>query len=78
MLAKKTFKNQITIPKAVADQFAGIEYFEVLQHGRDIILRPAELRHRGEYLTSIRKKMKTLGVREQDIAAAVTWSRKGR
>lgn len=78
MLAKKTFKNQVTIPKAVADQFADVEYFEVLQQEGNIVLRPAELRGSGKHLESIRKKMKALGVTEHDVVAAVKWARRGR
>jgi hypothetical protein len=29
MLAKKTSKNQITLPKAIADRFPGVDYFDV-------------------------------------------------
>lgn len=78
MLAKKTYKNQVTIPKEVADQFSDVDYFEVIQQGRDIVLRPVALQGRGQYVESIRKKMKSLGVTERDFAAAVTWARKGR
>ncbi len=39
-LTKRTSKNQVTIPKAVADQFPGVEHFEVsVERGR-IILSP--------------------------------------
>jgi len=33
MLAKKTVKNQITLPKAVITRFPGVEYFDVSTDG---------------------------------------------
>jgi hypothetical protein len=38
MLAKKTTKNQITLPKKVVENFSGVEYFEVSTDGTCIIL----------------------------------------
>ncbi|MHB1282246.1 MAG: hypothetical protein ACYCOY_10985 [Metallibacterium sp.] len=38
MLAKKTVKNQITLPKAVVGRFAGVDYFEVSTDGTAIVL----------------------------------------
>jgi len=39
MLAKKTSKNQITLPKAVISHFPDIEYFDVLEEkGRSALL----------------------------------------
>lgn len=40
MRAKRTSKNQITLPKRVADQFAGTDYFEVTAEEGKIVLRP--------------------------------------
>jgi len=33
MLAKMTVKNQLTLPKAVATRFSGVEYFDVSTDG---------------------------------------------
>ena len=33
MLAKKTSKNQLTLPKEVADKFPGTDYFDVRVEG---------------------------------------------
>jgi len=41
-LAKKTIKNQITLPKAVVARFAGVEYFDVSTDGGCIVLRPLQ------------------------------------
>ena len=43
MLAKKTVKNQITLPKAVVSRFGNVEYFEVSAEGDSIILTKGEL-----------------------------------
>ncbi len=40
MLAKKTVKNQITLPKTVVARFGNVEYFEVSTDGETIVLRP--------------------------------------
>ena len=42
MLAKKTTKNQITLPKKVIARFSGVEYFDVSTDGACIILRPLQ------------------------------------
>ncbi len=43
MLAKKTSKNQVTLPKAIADRFPGTEYFDVQVRGRAILMRPVRI-----------------------------------
>ena len=43
MLAKKTSKNQLTLPKAVADRFPGIEYFDIDVKENRIVLVPAKI-----------------------------------
>lgn len=40
MLAKLTAKNQLTLPKAVASRFPGVEHFDVSTDGESITLRP--------------------------------------
>lgn len=71
MLAKMTVKNQITLPKAVASNFAGVEYFDVISDGTSITLRP--LRHsRAE---EVQAKFEKLGITEQDIEDAIKWAR---
>lgn len=72
MLAKRTVKNQITLPKAIATQFPGVDYFEVRTENQRIILEPLR---RGQ-ADSVRKKLASLNITESDIAAAVKWARK--
>ncbi len=71
MLAKKTSKNQITLPKSVVTRFSGVEYFDVSSDGECIILRPLQ-RSRAE---EVRAQLAQLGIDEADVTAAVTWAR---
>ena len=71
MLAKITTKNQLTLPKAVMQQIGKPEYVDVaLENGR-IILTPMQV----QPADSIRRKLAALGITEQDVEDAVTWSR---
>ena len=72
MLAKRTVKNQITLPKAIAAQFPDIEYFEVRTENQRIILEPLR---RGQ-AEAVRKKLAALKITDADIATAVKWARK--
>lgn len=74
MLAKRTVKNQITLPKAIASRFVGVEYFEVSADDDAIVLRPLRRSRADE----VRAKLERLGVREADVAKAVAWARKVR
>ncbi len=73
MLAKKTSKNQITLPKAIIARFSGTEYFDVSTDGISIVLRPL---HRSR-ADEVRTRLAELGIDEQDVAAAVSWVRTG-
>ncbi len=72
MLAKKTTKNQITLPKTVITRFAEVEYFDVSTDGECIILRPLQKSRADE----VRARLAELGIDEGDVAAAVSWARK--
>lgn len=72
MLAKKTSKNQITLPKAVVSRFPDVEYFEVAEEDGRIVLQPVRFSRADE----VRKRLATLGVGEDDVAAAVAWARR--
>ena len=76
MLAKRTFKNQITIPKAVMAGFEGVDYFDVRTEDSEIVLRPVSVKPQSEELESIRRKIQALGVTENDVEAAVRWARR--
>lgn len=72
MLAKKTSKNQITLPKKIADNFPGIDYFDVQADKDRIILKPL----RKERSDEVREKLKSLKISDKHIADAVAWARK--
>jgi hypothetical protein len=76
MLAKKTSKNQLTLPKAVASLFPDIEYFDVSVKGGRIVLTPARISPAKGSLHEIREKLKKLGVETGEVADAVRWARK--
>ena len=71
MLAKLTVKNQLTLPKAVATRFSGVEYFEVSTDGTAIILRPLQRSRADE----VRQQLSRLGIGEQEVVEAVNWAR---
>lgn len=72
MLAKRTSKNQLTLPKAVVSAVGGAEYFEVeVQAGR-VVLTPVTIQ-RGD---AVRAKLSELGITEDDVEAAVAWARR--
>jgi len=77
MLAKRTFKNQITIPKQIIERFPNVEYFNVYAQDNEIILRPVEIKEKKPGLMKIREKIKALGLKEEDITEAIRWARRG-
>jgi len=71
VLAKMTVKNQLTLPKAVATKFGGVEYFDVSTDGVSITLRPLRRSRADE----VRERLEELGITEQDVADAIKWAR---
>jgi len=76
MLAKKTSKNQITLPKKIAESFPGVEYFDIRIENDKILLVPAKILPAGPTLERVREKMKQLGIAERDVSEAVRWARR--
>lgn len=76
MLAKKTSKNQLTLPKEIVKEFPDTEYFDVSVKDRKIILMPVRIAPADMTLESVRDKMTKLGITESDVAEAVKWARK--
>lgn len=72
MLAKKTVKNQITLPKKIADLFPNVEYFEIRAEDDRIVLEPLKNDRAGQ----VREKLARLKISEADVAKAVAWARK--
>jgi len=71
MLAKKTTKNQITLPKAVVAQIGEVDYFDVTTDGESIVLRPLRRSRADE----ARARLEEMGITEDDIRDAVEWAR---
>ena len=76
MLAKRTYKNQITLPKEVVRDFPGVEYFDVSSQEGRIILRPVSVAPSGDRLAKAREKIRRLGLTERDIQDAIQWARR--
>jgi hypothetical protein len=72
MLAKKTSKNQLTLPKAVVNAVGDSEYFDVTVDSGRIVLTPVRLQE----ANSVRAKLDELGITEDDVQDAVEWARK--
>lgn len=76
MLAKKTSKNQLTLPKEIVKSFPDTEYFDISMKDRKIILMPVRITPANMTLEGIRDKMEKLGITKKDVADAVKWARK--
>jgi len=73
MLAKKTTKNQLTLPKAVVEHFPDVDYFDVREEGGRIVLVPL----RPSRADEVRDKLEQMGIGDDDVEAAVAWARRG-
>ena len=76
MLAKKTSKNQLTLPKEIVRAFPDTEYFDVSVKDRKIVLMPVKITPADTNLEGIRDKMEKLGISGGDVQEAVRWARK--
>lgn len=73
MLAKKTSKNQITLPKRIVAEFPDVDYFDVVEENGTIVLKPL----RPSRSEQVRRKLADIGIDAEDIEAAIKWARKG-
>ena len=72
MLAKRTRKNEITLPKAIVQCVGEADYYDVtVQDGR-IVLTPVRL----QQADAVRAKLEALGITQGDVEGAITWARK--
>lgn len=71
MLAKRTSKNQLTLPKAIVAKFPSAEYFDISTDGVSIVLRPIETSR----AAVVRERLAKMGLTESDVADAVAWAR---
>ncbi len=70
-IAKKTSKNQITLPRSVVERFPGVDYFDAREENGRIVLSPV----RPGRTDKVRSKLAELGIEEGDVEAAVRWAR---
>ncbi|MFM7674022.1 MAG: AbrB/MazE/SpoVT family DNA-binding domain-containing protein [Synechococcus sp.] len=71
VIAKRTSKNQLTLPKAVVEQVGVADYYDVACENGRIVLTPL---HPGS-ADAVRKRLAELGICEEDVADAVHWAR---
>ena len=76
MLAKKTSKNQLTLPKKVASIFQETDYFDITVKDNSIILKPVRITTTESTLESVRDKIAALGLKDDDIKKAIRWVRR--
>ena len=76
MLAKKTAKNQLTLPKEIANKFPGVDLFDATVEDNRIVLVPVKVTPIPASLETIRQKMEKLGITEDDVTNAIAWARK--
>jgi hypothetical protein len=76
MLAKRTSKNQLTLPKEIVSNFPGIDLFDATIEDNRIVLTPMKVIPITASLSGVRAKMKKLGLTPSDVDEAVKWARK--
>lgn len=76
MLAKRTSKNQITLPKDVAKRFPDTVYFDVTVEGHRILLQPVDILPAGATMERVKDKILKLGLKEKDVEDAIRWARR--
>ncbi|PKN16295.1 MAG: AbrB family transcriptional regulator [Deltaproteobacteria bacterium HGW-Deltaproteobacteria-23] len=76
MLAKRTSKNQLTLPKEIVSNFPGIDLFDATVEDNRIVLTPMKVIPLTASLAGVRAKMKKLGLTPNDVDEAVKWARK--
>ena len=77
MLAKKTTKNQLTIPKALLDKLPETDYFDAEVVSDALVLRPVRVVPMVD-MDRIRDRLKRTGVGPCEVKRAVKWARKNK
>lgn len=75
MLAKKTSKNQLTLPKKILKEIPQTDYFDVSLREGVVLLRPVTVAEPGTRLATVRQKIRDLGIESKDIDRAIQWAR---
>ena len=76
MLAKKTSKNQLTLPKKILEEIPDTDYFDVSIRQGTVVLRPVTVHEAGSRLATVRRKIRDLGLKPNDIERAIHWARR--
>ena len=71
MLAKRTSKNQVTLPKAIVQMVGGVDYYDVTVADGKIILAPVRL----QQTEAVWAKLEELGIAQDDVGDAIAWAR---
>ena len=71
VVAKRTSKNQLTLPKAVVEKAGVADYYDVVCDSGRIVLTPL---HPGG-AAAVRTRLAELGLNEVDVTEAVDWAR---
>jgi hypothetical protein len=74
MLAKRTAKNQVTLPKSIVQAVGEADYYDVSTENGRIVLTPVRI----QQADAVRTKLAELGITEDDVQDAITWARKPR
>ena len=72
MLAKRTSKNQITLPKAIVQTVGEADYYDVTAQDGKIVLTPVRL----QQADAVRAKLEALGIAPDDVGDAIDWARR--
>jgi hypothetical protein len=75
MLAKKTSKNQITLPKEIVKAFPDAKYFDVSIRDNTIRLMPVKITPVSSSLDRVREKIEKLGLTQEEVDGAIQWAR---
>lgn len=76
MLARKTSKNQLTLPKEIVSNFPDIDLFDATIEENRIVLTPMKVIPLTASLAGVRSKIQKLGLTPEVVNEAVEWSRK--
>ena len=72
VLAKRTSKNQLTLPKAIVEQIGAADYYDVVCEGGKIVLTPVN----PGGASAVRARLAEMGINDVDVAEAVSWARR--
>ena len=72
ILAKRTRKNQIILPKAIVQRVGEADYYDVTVQDGKIVLTPVRL----QQADAVRAKLEALGITQDDVEDAIAWARK--